>query len=373
MSANRQDYLLMKHKQASNWWRRRGGSSGRLPVLLGVLTYKVDVNAKDGEGRSPLWNAVERGHKAVVRRLLKMEEVDANSEDDMGQTPLFSAISHGQEAIVQLLIANNKVDINASDRMKRSSLSHAARNGKDAIVKLLLSKGCNDKAADRRGRTPLSWAAANGHDAIVKRLIMLYHGLPQIIAKTLSNYFSQLRESMWILKTRAAERRCYGRLRPPKQCEILKCCIVAIVTLTYGGSCRILKSSSNFCWKMAPMSTPRTIVVGRRCRILPRGGTRIVLVGRRCRILPIRGTKNGAEFGAKDNHSRTPLSYAAEKGQEVIVKLLLENGADANTKDNNGQTPAQWATKNRHEAIVELLRRQGKTARKRRQWQREGQ
>ena len=54
---------------------------------------------------------------------------------------------------------------------------------------------------------------------------------------------------------------------------------------------------------------------------------------------------------------RTPLSWAAEKGHEGIVKLLLgREGVNPDTPDTKyGQTPLLLATSNGHEAIVKLL------------------
>ena len=38
--------------------------------------------------------------------------------------------------------------------------------------------------------------------------------------------------------------------------------------------------------------------------------------------------QKGAELETKDKfYGRTPLSYAAEKGHEAVVKLLLQKGA----------------------------------------------
>ncbi|KAL1853774.1 hypothetical protein Plec18170_005166 [Paecilomyces lecythidis] len=58
---------------------------------------------------------------------------------------------------------------------------------------------------------------------------------------------------------------------------------------------------------------------------------------------------------SKDEHDRTPLLWAAEKGHEAVVKLLLSGGADANSRDNRGRTPLFQAAKNGHESIVKLL------------------
>jgi ankyrin repeat protein len=54
--------------------------------------------------------------------------------------------------------------------------------------------------------------------------------------------------------------------------------------------------------------------------------------------------------------SQTPLSWAAEKGHEAVVKLLLaKDSVDPDSKDSKGWTPLSWAAQNGHEAIVKLL------------------
>lgn len=57
----------------------------------------------------------------------------------------------------------------------------------------------------------------------------------------------------------------------------------------------------------------------------------------------------------KDGYDRTPLSWAAGNGHEIVIRLLLENGADIDSQDNDGQTPLSWAARNVHEAAVRLL------------------
>ena len=63
----------------------------------------------------------------------------------------------------------------------------------------------------------------------------------------------------------------------------------------------------------------------------------------------------GANIEAKDEWSRTPLSWAAAKGREAIIQLLLDKGANIEAKDKWGRTPLWWAAANGHEAIVRLL------------------
>jgi ankyrin repeat protein len=49
------------------------------------------------------------------------------------------------------------------------------------------------------------------------------------------------------------------------------------------------------------------------------------------------------------------LSRAAEKGDERVVKLLLENGAGPDFKDEGGQTPLSRAVAGGSVAVVRLL------------------
>lgn len=49
--------------------------------------------------------------------------------------------------------------------------------------------------------------------------------------------------------------------------------------------------------------------------------------------LPLKQNSVGPDSKDKDN--RTPLSFAAEKGHEMMMRLLLERNADVEIKDRN--------------------------------------
>jgi len=56
---------------------------------------------------------------------------------------------------------------------------------------------------------------------------------------------------------------------------------------------------------------------------------------------------------------RSPLHYAAEKGNFVLAEGLLNKGADVNMKDRFGMTPLHTAVKHGDGELVELLCRRG--------------
>ncbi|KAH7176213.1 ankyrin repeat protein [Dactylonectria macrodidyma] len=69
----------------------------------------------------------------------------------------------------------------------------------------------------------------------------------------------------------------------------------------------------------------------------------------------------GTDVDCRDANGRTPLSYAAEKGHEGIVRLLFNTGkVHVDMRDKDGRSPLSWTAEKGHEAVVRLLLDTGK-------------
>ncbi|KAH6681655.1 putative ankyrin repeat-containing protein [Halenospora varia] len=141
----------------------RAAANGHEAVVKLLLEKGAGLEAKGGNGQTPLLWAAENGHEAVVKLLLE-KGAKLEAKDRSGQTPLLCAIENGHKAVVKLLLEKG-ADLEAKGGSGQTPLLYAAENGhKAAVVKLLLEKG-------GYGQTPLLWAVENGHEAAVKLLL----------------------------------------------------------------------------------------------------------------------------------------------------------------------------------------------------------
>ena len=71
----------------------------------------------------------------------------------------------------------------------------------------------------------------------------------------------------------------------------------------------------------------------------------------------------GADIHAVDRGGRTPLHYAAKRGKEDLVRLLINKGADIHLQDNYGYTPLRLASprRNKNSNVIRLLSSLGAT------------
>ena len=58
----------------------------------------------------------------------------------------------------------------------------------------------------------------------------------------------------------------------------------------------------------------------------------------------------------KTDDGKTVLYWAAWRGREAVVRLLIDYGADINIKTDDGKTALYQAARGGHAAVVQLLK-----------------
>jgi ankyrin repeat domain-containing protein 50 len=93
-------------------------------VKLLLDIRKVDLDFKDSKyGRTPLLYTLEKGHEAIVKRLLDTGKVDLDLANIYRRTPLLYTLEEGREVIVKLLLNTGKVDLDfKNSKYGRTSL-----------------------------------------------------------------------------------------------------------------------------------------------------------------------------------------------------------------------------------------------------------
>ena len=138
-----------------------------------LIRMGLDVNARDREGRTPLYRASESGQEDMVSLLLKNHGDYKLTRDDSlneGESPLFIASKKGHKNIVNLFL-DYECDPNICTDSNESSIHIAAQNGHLDIVKVLLKKKANPNLKAVHGVTPLYKAAEEGHFDVVQYLL----------------------------------------------------------------------------------------------------------------------------------------------------------------------------------------------------------
>jgi ankyrin repeat protein len=147
------------------------GSVGCLDVLL--RDRRLDLDARDKQGRTALFFAALAGHDEFVSVLLRTgQKVNVDAKDKGGMTPLWWASRHGHDKVVEVLLETGRAEIEVQDKSGRTPLSQAAEHGHEKVMRLLIEMGiAKVNIKDKNGLTPLSHAVKNGHCKAVEVLL----------------------------------------------------------------------------------------------------------------------------------------------------------------------------------------------------------
>ena len=147
-----------------------------LTLLLAAafpIQQKINVNAADPDGTTPLHWAVQKDDADLVDRLIKAG-ANVRAKNDYGSTPMTEAAINGNVAILEKLLKAG-ADVESPNADGQTALMVVARTSNVDAAKLLLSRGANVNSVEKwREQTALMWAAAENQPAMVK--VLVEHG-----------------------------------------------------------------------------------------------------------------------------------------------------------------------------------------------------
>lgn len=120
---------------------------------------KVDLNAVDADGNTPLMFAVKSGKREVVEYLLK-KGAQIDYIDNFGVSPLHLATRKNCEDLVYLLLEYG-ANINLCDNYNQTPIFDAVMENNPKMIELLFVNGANINHQNREGRTPLMVSSYN--------------------------------------------------------------------------------------------------------------------------------------------------------------------------------------------------------------------
>ena len=142
-----------------NFWR----------VCFALTLSAIGFGAAADDRGAQLLEASGKGDTARVRQLLA-EGAPLEARDGQGNTPLLRATQGNHEAAAAALIQAG-ADVNAKNGMQDSAYLLAGAQGYREILELTLTHGADLKSTNRYGGTALIPACERGHVEVVKRLL----------------------------------------------------------------------------------------------------------------------------------------------------------------------------------------------------------
>ncbi len=127
-----------------------------------LLARGANPDARDGDGRTPIFSAVLGGGVGLLGLLLE-SKADVNARDERGATALHIAAEEVLPEAATLLIGRGAY-VNAQDAEGNTPLGRAvfSARGRYEVVRLLLTAGAKDDLPNNAGETPRQLAERLG-------------------------------------------------------------------------------------------------------------------------------------------------------------------------------------------------------------------
>ncbi len=278
-------------------------------------------------------------------------KVNVNAKDDEGRTPLMLALSGNSDiSIIKFLLAN-KADVNLLDNHKRNALMYAAFSTSDReIIKLLLSSSADITGVDIDGKTALSYALHNTNLAVPTQLQKA--GL----ARNEKDYD-------FIKNNRAARLNFIKTADDEELTKLLK----------MKADFKIKDKESRTSLMYAARYNPRTSVISTLIgeginlnEVDDNGFTALDYASKNPNAKAVKNelVKNGAfvveNTVATDENSQKKLFEAAKTGTDIQITVAISEKASVNAKDTYGKTALMIASEyNQNPSVIDTLARNG--------------
>jgi ankyrin repeat protein len=326
-------------------------SSLHADIFLALGAAGVDMEPMEEKGISPLCVAIYIGHAGIVERLLSAN-AEKSINDDNGYALLLLAIERGHCEVVRLLVG-------AGVRLKPTyediaiPLHEAVANGKGSIVAILLNAGADPNSKDDDEKTPLYLAAEEGFAAIAAQLI---ESGADINAPCIDEDVTPLHIAAIGGHTRVVD------------LLLSKGAMLEAVTTCH---------ETPLCWAVkgsgASLIVRRLISEKANTQVINCFGSTLLILAAlenhshifSILLSAILELKECSEIATSEeermivnqtNHNgETPLHIAAQEGNKLIVRQLLEVGANRNIALPSGKTALCLAKEYEHRKVVEML------------------
>jgi ankyrin repeat protein len=143
---------------------------GLKDLVVFFLNNKVNVNAKNGDGKTALHLVIEcnESYKNKICRLLLSNGAKPNNRDSEGRTETMTSLNHGDFELLKMLVESGG-DVKTRDNLKMSMLHIITQDIRK--FEYLVSKGADINAQDKDKTTPLHQAVKGKHKPVVEFLL----------------------------------------------------------------------------------------------------------------------------------------------------------------------------------------------------------
>lgn len=146
---------------------------GALEFIKLFLDHGYNPNTPAQMAFPPLHLSVLVKNKALLQRLLRVENIEIDLRSTGGLTPLLHALDEGYDDIARLLIESG-ADVSAKETastLKIPALALMAMREEHSLVSILLNSGADIAQTDIKGHNAFMFAAATGSIKMVDLLL----------------------------------------------------------------------------------------------------------------------------------------------------------------------------------------------------------